>query len=187
MRDLVRAAANVQKFLDRKRWKYCFIGGLAVQKWGQVRITQDIDLTLFTGLGGEEHFIDGLLEQFVPRIPDARAFAIRNRVLLLMTADGVPLDISCGAFPFEEAAIGRARKVAVVAGTKLKLCTAEDLIIYKAFANRAIDWLDIEGVIAKQRRSELDWGYITGHVKVLAALKEEPGILVRLKALKENG
>jgi hypothetical protein len=152
-----------------------------------VRITQAIDLTLFTGLGREEHFVDGLLEHFVPRITDARAFAIRNRVLLLLTADGIPLDISCGAFPFEESAIARARKVAVVARAKLKLCTAEDLIIYKAFANRPVDWLDIEGVIAKQRRSELDWRYITAHLKVLAALKEEPGILPRLHTLMRSG
>lgn len=52
MRDLVRAAAQVQKFLDQQRWRYCFIGGIAVQKWGQVRLTQDIDLTIFTGLEG---------------------------------------------------------------------------------------------------------------------------------------
>lgn len=182
MRDLVRAAAGVQKFLDGKRWKYCFIGGLAVQKWGQVRITQDIDLTVFTGIGREAHFIDGLLERFSPRIPDARAFALLNRVLLL-TADGISLDISCGAFPFEQAAIARARKVAVIAGTKLKLCTAEDLIIYKAFANRPVDWLDIEGIIAKQQRSTIDWRYVTAHLKVLAAMKEEPEILPRLQAL----
>jgi hypothetical protein len=187
MRDLVRAAAGVQKFLDRKRWKYCFIGGLAVQKWGQARITQDIDLTVFTGIGGEELFIDGLLDEFPARIPAARAFALRNRVLLLSTADGIALDISCGAFPFEESAIRRARKISVVAGTRLKLCTAEDLIVYKAFANRPIDWLDIEGIIAKQRRSRLDWTYITGHLKVLAELKDEPEILAKIKKQSKAG
>ena len=39
-------------------WRFCFIGGLAVQKWSEPRVTDDVDLTLFTGLGTEAPFID---------------------------------------------------------------------------------------------------------------------------------
>src|SRR5215218_3824841 len=99
----IRTAEKVQNILDRKRWKYCFIGGIAVQKWGQPRFTQDVDLTIFTGFGREEAVIDELLALFPPRVRDARVFAIENRVVLLRTSDGIDLDISCGAFPFEEA------------------------------------------------------------------------------------
>ena len=60
----IRAAAKVQDVLDRQRWKYCFIGGIAVQKGGQPRFTQDVGLTVFTGFGGEEAVIDALLEWF---------------------------------------------------------------------------------------------------------------------------
>ena len=183
MRDLVRDASEIQRMLDKKRWRYCFIGGLAVQKWGQVRITQDIDLTLFTGVGDEETFIDALLKTFPARIPDARAFAIQNRVLLLTTRNGIGLDISCGAFTFEECAVSRAKKVQVLPGIRLKLCTPEDLIIYKGFANRPIDWLDIEGIIAKQTSSKLDWKYVFKHLKPLAEAKEEPDIVEKLEAL----
>lgn len=188
MRDLIRDAADIQRLFDKKRWKYCFIGGLAVQKWGQVRITEDIDLTLFTGLGDEEKFIDDLLKMFRARIPRARAFAIENRVLLLATRNKIDLDISCGAFPFEASAVSRAKKVQVLPGIRLKLCTAEDLIVYKAFANRPIDWLDIEGIIAKQTRAKLDLKYVFGHLRSLAALKDEPGIVQKLEAMiQQNG
>jgi len=184
MRDLVRAAAQVQKFLDQQRWRYCFIGGIAVQKWGQVRVTQDIDLTIFTGIGDEMPVIDRLLKRFVPRIPDARAFARQNRVVLLKTRSGIALDVSCGAFSFEESVIARARNVQVRPGVRLRLCTAEDLIVYKAFAGRPIDWMDVESIIAKQHRKKLDWRYIHAQIKPLAELKEDPQIVPQLNDLR---
>jgi hypothetical protein len=47
------------------------IGGLAVQRWGDPRQTRDVDLTLLTGLGGEEAFVDPILEHYPPCIADA--------------------------------------------------------------------------------------------------------------------
>ena len=91
MVSVIRTAVAVQKILDRQRWRYCFIGGIAVQKWGQARFTQDVDLTIFTGFGGEEKFIDALLKLFAPRVRNARQFAIENRVVLLRANNGVDL------------------------------------------------------------------------------------------------
>lgn len=184
MRDLMRAAAGVQTILDKERWRYCFIGGVAVQKWGQARVTQDIDLTIFTGIGDELSVIDRLLQTFVPRIPDAREFALLNRVVLLRTRSGIELDVSCGAFSFEEAVIARARKVQVRPGVRLRLCTAEDLIVYKAFAGRPLDWADVESVIAKQPREKLDWRYIFAQLTPLAELKEDAQTVPKLKEIR---
>jgi predicted nucleotidyltransferase len=186
MRDLIQAAFEVQKLLDKQRWKYCFIGGIAVQKWGQVRFTDDIDLTILTGFGNEEEYIDRLLHHFHARVADARAFAIHNRVLLLVDKNRFEIDVSCGAFPFEESAVVRARKVQIKPGIRLKLCSAEDLIVFKAFANRPLDWIDIEGIIAKQSKAKLDWKYINDQLTPLAALKEEPEIVVKLRALADE-
>jgi predicted nucleotidyltransferase len=184
MLSVIRTAARVQKILDRHRWKYCFIGGVAVQKWGQARFTHDVDLTIFTGLGGEERVIDALLASFTPRVREARQFAIENRVVLLRTSDGIDLDVSCGGFPFERAAVDRARKVQVIPGVRLRLCTAEDLIVYKAFAGRPIDWMDVESIIAKQHRKKLDWRYVHAQLKPLAELKEDPQIVPQLDELR---
>jgi hypothetical protein len=183
MRDLIAAAQGLQTFFDRKRWKYCFIGGLAVQKWGQPRFTSDVDLTLFTGFGNEAKFIDALLEQFDGRFANARTFALEQRVLLLRNKSGIDIDISCGAFPFEESAITRAKKTSIIPGVKLKLCSAEDLVVLKAFAARPLDWLDIEGIIAKQTAAKLDTQYIFTNLEPLVALKEEPEILQKLHTL----
>jgi predicted nucleotidyltransferase len=179
----IRAAAEFQRLLDKRRWKYCFIGGIAVQKWGEPRFTADVDLAILTSLGKEELIIDELLKLFQSRVSNPRSFAIQNRVLLLRTADGIDLDISLAAFAFEESAISRARKVTVIPGVRLRLCTAEDLIVYKAFAGRKRDWADVESVIAKQR-GRLDWSYIGAHLAPLAELKEDPEIMPELQELR---
>ncbi len=96
---VIAAAAEVEAFCRGQGWRFCFIGGLAVQRWGMPRFTQDVDLTLFTGLGTEEHFIDVLLRQYTGRLPNSRQFAIDQHVLLARTDGGIDVDISLGAFP----------------------------------------------------------------------------------------
>jgi len=44
-----------------------FIGALAVIRWGEPRLTQDVDLTILTGFGGEARYIDALLQRFTGR------------------------------------------------------------------------------------------------------------------------
>ena len=48
MIDLFREALGVQEFLVERRWPFCFIGGVALQHWGEPRATRDLDLTVFT-------------------------------------------------------------------------------------------------------------------------------------------
>ena len=106
---LLEAAAEVQEFILGRGWRFCFIGGLAVQHWGEARLTRDADVELFTGFGDEAGYVDPLLARFTSRLPDARDFARRHRVLLLRASNGIPLDITFGALPFEERAVDSAR------------------------------------------------------------------------------
>ena len=55
MNLLLVAAAEVQRFCHAQSWPFCFIGGLAIQRWGEARI------------------------------PDAQSLARKTRVLLLTT------------------------------------------------------------------------------------------------------
>jgi len=48
---ILAAAAEVEAFCRLRNWPFCFIGGIAVQRWGMPRFTQDVDLTLFTASG----------------------------------------------------------------------------------------------------------------------------------------
>jgi len=45
MNEVIRAAAELQSFCIAHDWRFCFIGGLAVQRWGEPRETVDVDLS----------------------------------------------------------------------------------------------------------------------------------------------
>ena len=179
MIELIRVAADLQTFCEARRWRFCFIGGLALQRWGEPRETVDVDVTLVTGFGGEEPFIAALLDRYDGRVPDAAGFACANRVLLLRAASGVGIDVALGGLPFEERIVERASLFPFPGDVLLRTCSAEDLVVLKAFAARGRDWVDIEGIIVRQAGT-LDWRYIDEQLAPLAALKEEPEILTEL-------
>src|SRR3954447_26921242 len=138
MTDLFSVALELQEFFEFRHWPFCIIGGVAALHWGEPRVTRDVDVTLLTGFGTEEHFVKELLLHYQPRISDARAFALQNRVLLLHGPGGIGIDIALGALPFEESAVNRAGKVPITEKISLRLCSPEDLIVFKAFAARDI-------------------------------------------------
>lgn len=174
MNPLFSAALDVERFCVGRGWRFCFIGALAVIRWGEPRLTRDVDLTILTGFGGEERFIDALLERFSPRRDDARQFAVRHRVVLLAAGE-IPVDVALGAMPFEERAVRRATPWTLSDGSSILTCSAEDLVVLKAFAARDQDWLDIEGVVRRQR-TRLD----------TALIAEELGPLLDLKGSRED-
>jgi hypothetical protein len=183
MNALFQVAAAVQKYCCGQKWKFCFIGGVALQRWGEPRVTQDVDITLLTGFGDEQSYIEALLGQFPARIEDAAQFALQNRVLLLKSASGIGIDIALGGLPFEELLVSRATQFKYLSTVSLLTCSAEDLIILKAFADRVRDWADIEGIVLRQDQT-IDWGYIDQHLRPLVELKEEPQIIDRLYKLR---
>ena len=146
---LFAAAGQIQQCCVDHGWAFCFIGGLAVLRWGDPRLTRDVDLTIVTGFGDEEPVIRALTQRFPERIEDAAAFARENRVLLIQS-ESVPIDVSLGALPFEQRATERATPFGIGPGEALRTCSAEDLIVLKAFAGRDRDWADIEGVALRQ-------------------------------------
>lgn len=181
MNRVLAAAAEIQGFCEAEGWHFCFIGGIAVQRWGEPRNTQDADLTLITGFGREEHYVDRLLSAFAARRQDARDFALRYRVLLLHAANGVPLDVAMGAMPFEERSVERS-VLWRVGGVELRVCRAEDLIVHKVFAGRVRDWLDIEGVWLRQG-AVLNQKQIWDELLPLLELKEDTESAARLRAI----
>lgn len=182
MRSLFAAAAELEAFLIEQGWRYCFIGGIALQRWGQPRLTNDIDLTILAGFGNEAVYVDALLKRYEPRVSGSREFALKHRVLLLESREGIPLAVALGGIAFEERAVSRARRYEFLAGISLLTCSAEDLIVLKAFADQPRDWADIESIIARQQ-ADLDWDYILDQLDPLCRLKETPEIIDHLRRM----
>lgn len=182
---LALSATHVQQRFRALGFRYCFIGGIAVQRWGEPRVTRDLDLTLMTGFGPEAQFADAILAEWQPRIREAREFALLNRVLLVRDELGTPIDIAFGAMPFERRTIDRATIYELEPGCPITTCSASDLIVHKAFAGRERDWSDIRGIIVRSPQA-IDWQLVFAEFTPLAELSENPHSLTRLAELRDS-
>ena len=64
-------------------------------------------------------------------------------------------------------------------------CSAEDLLVLKAFADRPKDWIDIEGILIRQGE-HLDWVYIRTQLDPLAELKDAPELVDKLERMRDD-
>jgi hypothetical protein len=183
MHPAIEAALELQGFLESHGEKFCIIGGLAVQRWGEVRLTVDADATVLTDWSRDEVVTDLLLgSPFLPRMADARKFALSNRVLLLKNAKGTHVDVALGAMDFENRSVQRSSLWRVSENATLRTCSAEDLVVHKTFAGRTRDWADIEGILQRQG-PKLDLELVRSELLPLLELKGTPEAMDRLAAL----
>lgn len=185
MNALIRAAADLQGRVRNPSVALLLHRRAGRTALGEARETVDVDLTLITGFGRESEFVSVLMQAFQPRVENAAAFAQVNRVLLLRAAAGVGLDIALGGLPFEELAVAQSTLFTYPPDIPLRTCSAEDLIVLKAFADRSKDWMDIEGVIVRQS-GQLDWSYVHAQLAPLAELKDAPDLIERLERTRKR-
>jgi len=177
-----RSAVEADAIFRSLGCPYCIIGGIAIQRWGEPRVTRDVDFSVFTGFGNEAKWISRLLELFTPRINNAADFAKVSRVLLVSDHHMTPLDIALGGFHFEKNVINRASDWGTPQRGIIFTCSAEDLVVMKAFADRPQDWIDIERVVVRQG-SRLNRALVLQELEPLTVLKEEPEIIDRLEKI----
>lgn len=186
LKHLANAASRLQRRLETEGLPFCLIGGLAVQRWGEPRFTDDVDITVFVDFGGERKSIELFLQWLRPRIQDAVEFAMHHRVLLVEDDHRIPIDISLAALPFESDVIGRSTlEILHKSVAPLRLCGATDLVILKTFAGRQRDWDDVRGILVRNAKL-IDWKIVNRELEMLLDLKEEPEQMDRLHELKKK-
>ena len=185
MIDLFQAAKELASFFWSRHWEYVFIGGLAVIRWGHLRTTTDIDVTLLTRYTDEEKFVSEILDRFQGRIDDAYEFAMKHRVLLVKATNGIDMDISLGGLPFEERMVWRSSEFLFTTENPIRTCSAEDLIVLKAFAGRDKDWSDIDSILVRLQ-GRLDFDGIFEELTPLCEMREDDSAIRRLSEMKEK-
>ena len=160
MNNLFEAGLEIQEYIESKNWLFCFIGGMAVLRWGEPRMTQDVDVCLLSGFGNEEKFIQNILATFETRIKDAFAFAITNRVLLLYASNGIGIDLTLSGIPFEERMIERGSPFYFTPNYSLITCSAEDLVVLPCPADVCgyLDEFPSQRLLAAGKPSQHDLG-----------------------------
>lgn len=180
--SLWQTAIDLQRFLESIDFRMAFIGGIVVQRWGEPRVTGDVDATFLVDFGNERIAASEVLKRYQSRIEDAISFAIQARILLLQDLRGNKIDLSLGGMPYEERMWQRSSNWDLPGLGRIRTCSAEDLIVLKAFAARPQDWIDVKNVIIRQDK-RLDRDLVRAELTVLVELKEEPEILTQLEQL----
>lgn len=172
---LAPALKAVMRWLTSERIAGTLIGGVAVSIRGQPRFTKDVDAVILADDLGWERAVESAARYgLVPRVEDVLKFASRSRMLLLRhEASGVEVDVSLGALPFERQAIDRST-VVTVGRMRLRVASAEDLVIMKALARRPKDFVDIDSILDVHR--DLDLDRIRHYLREFSSVLEMPEI-----------
>jgi hypothetical protein len=93
--------------------------------------------------------------------------------------------VTLGGNVFEKEVVSRATRHEFLPGLSLVTCSAEDLIVRKAFADRPADWADVETMVGRQS-GRLDWDYVVKRLGLLCQLKQAPEIMERLQRLRDQ-
>jgi predicted nucleotidyltransferase len=171
------ALATLVRHLNAHGVPYMVIGGIANIVWGEPRATLDIDVTVWVEDQDLASTIRTFTSAFRSLVEDPETFVRQTRVLPVETAQGVRADVIFGQLPFEEEAIQRAHRIAM-AGTTVRVCSAEDLVLMKIISDRERDLADARGII-RRRITELDRAYLEPRVEELARLLERDEIRQR--------
>jgi predicted nucleotidyltransferase len=146
-------------FLTREGLSYALIGGMAASLRGQPRTTADVDLVVAADASPALDLI-GQLDQsrFRPLFDNVAEIVERSYILPLRhRTTGVKVDMALGLSGFERSLIERAEQVDI-AGTKVSVVIAEDLLVLKVLAGRPQDEQDARGIATAQSQ-RIDWDY----------------------------
>jgi predicted nucleotidyltransferase len=165
---------NLVNLLADHGIKYMVIGGLANAKWGNPRVTLDIDITIWVSDDRIGNLLYALKKDYTILVDKPLDFISNTRVLPVQDNKGQRIDLIFGSLPFEENAIDRAIKVEI-GTTTINFCTAEDLILLKIISDRDKDIEDVRGILKFQKET-LDYDYLEPRITELTILLDKPDI-----------
>lgn len=141
--------------LDSLEIRWVLIGALAANRYrSSPRLTQDVDLLLSDFGPGLETLEQALLDA---SWQVERAGSEADLLRLRHPQFGIA-DLLIAGTDYQQEAIRRAREEVIDPATRVRVLTAEDVIVHKLIAGRAQDLADIEAVLASH--VELDRAYI---------------------------
>jgi predicted nucleotidyltransferase len=182
---LQKTLADITVFLQEAGISFALIGGQATSLLGQERVTADIDMVIAADVQStlaltrtlESSNFRALFDDIDEVIQRAFILPLRHR------STDIKVDLAIGLSGFEQTAISRAMLLDL-AGVKVPVATAEDLLIMKILAGRPRDEQDVRGLVIVQGPT-LDWAYCES---TASELGEAIGIdlVQRIRALRRG-
>lgn len=157
--NVVESAAALQERLEQAGIPSVVVGALAVGVWGEPRLTRDADMKVLLEREEAQRLLDVLSPDYTSLHRDPIQTLKRNGFLFVQDAAGTRLDLMLADTSFDVAVIRRAQAIELQPGVTVRVCTAEDLVIYKLISTRPRDYADAESVV-KRQGDKLDDAYV---------------------------
>jgi hypothetical protein len=181
--DLVRSVGALQARLERSGIQSMVVGGLAVAVWGEPRLTRDADVKVLLQRDERRRLIEALEQDYRAVADDPDETLRRFGMLFVLDASGVRIDLLLGETAFDAAAIERARDLPGSDTGGVRVCTAEDLIVYKLLSTRPRDRDDLVGIVRRQSLA-LDDAYVIHWLKQFEVALDDSELVKAYKQLR---
>jgi len=182
---LYKALSRLQEKLTDADIASVVIGGVAVSVWSRPRATYDVDFKVLLRREEAQRLVDALGQEYVPLQSDPAEALRRNGVLFVRDESGIRLDLQLADAGFDESAIQRGVEIELEPNLKARICTAEDLIIYKLISTRLQDQVDVENVVRRQG-DQLDDRYILRWLRLLEKALDDSTLVQSFRRVRES-
>ena len=184
MDNLFQSVQALQRRLGDAGIPSIVIGGVAVAVWGEPRVTRDVDLKVLLGRDDARQLLAVLTPDYVSLLPDPRKALRQQAMIFVQDTAGTRLDLLLADTPYDVLAIQRGRDVELQPGVTIRVCSPEDLVIYKLISTRLRDHEDAQGVIRRQG-SNLDDQYVLEWLHQFEQALDDSTLVAEYKSLRK--
>jgi predicted nucleotidyltransferase len=175
---------KVVTLLNRRKYKYLIIGGIAAGTLGEPRVTGDVDVDIVLAEEDVVHFLDKA-ERDGFKVSKKKCINTAKQTGTFQINYGVfHIDFIISSTDFEKEAFER-RKIIKLYGIKAFFPTPEDLILLKIIPGRKQDLLDADKVVLRHKE-KLDINYLRSWARKLCDEAEDMRIWNELNRLLKN-
>jgi len=185
MENLLQSIVALQQRLSNAGIPSVVIGGVAVAAWGEPRVTRDVDLKVQLERGDADRLLTVLAPDYVSLLPDPRQALQKQAMIFVQDTLGTRLDLLLADTPYDVVAIQRGRDVELQPGVAVRVCSPEDLVIYKLISTRPRDHEDAQSVIRRQG-SSLDDDYVLDWLRQFEQALDDSTLVAEYKHLRSS-
>jgi len=176
---------KVSRVLKKVKIPYVIIGGIPASIWGKPRMTVDTDIILSIPENKIDLFLDLLkTEKFkvypLKKIEEKLKMGLPVKIAY---TKHFSIDLRKASYSLDRKAIERAKNKRIF-NISLKICSREDLIIYKLIRFQEIDIFDIKNVILRWKK-RIDWQYIENSLQEFSKEIGSEEVLLNFEKIKE--
>lgn len=184
MVNLLLSIQRIQERLSDAGILSIVIGGIAVAAWGEPRTTRDVDLKVLLSREDSHVLLDLLISGYTSLVASPEQTLRKQGLIFIQDDLGTRLDLLLADTPYDQLAIKRGQNVEIQKGMTIRVCSPEDLIIYKLISTRLRDHEDAGSVIHRQDE-KLDDGYVVDWLKQFEHALDDSTLVEEYKRIRK--